>query len=78
MSVDMSGGMKANSKCSKGVSFKGNLERVRDPIRSSCTGSIGKGLLKLSSFKTLGVGGADDAGDPTSLVWEDIKLSSSL
>lgn len=82
ISVDMSGGTKANSKCSNGVSFRGNLERVRDPMRSSSTRgcSIGKGFLNGSSLddKLFGGGANEDEGDPISLVCEDKKLPSSL
>ncbi len=82
MSVEISGGIKANSKCSKGVSFRGSFERVRDPMRSSCIwgSSIGNGLLNGSILcETFGVDAAkEDEGDPMSLVCEDRKLPSSL
>jgi len=81
MSVEISGGIKANSKHSNGVSFRGSFERVRDPMRSSCIwgSSIGNGLLNGSIFsETFGVRVAKEDGDPISLVCEDMKLPSSL
>ena len=81
MSVEISGGKKAISKCSNGVSFRGSLDLVREPIRSAFSSELakGKGFLNISSgFGDAALKGGSDEGDPISLVCEDMKLSSSV
>ena len=82
MSVEISGGTKAISKCSNGVSFNGSFDLVRKPIRSAFSSELakGKGFLNTSSQLCSFATRCDIAGegDPTSLGCEEIKLSSSV